>query len=280
MMLGAEAAVYAYTGGRHFTSTRPCIVLLHGAQHDHSVWILQSRWLAHHGYGVLALDLPGHGRSAGPAPARIEQIAERLATAIAPLGETPVLLAGHSMGALVALELAARLADAGRRVAGVALLAVAFPMRVAETLLAAARTTPADAMDMINVWSHGPALAPFTARPSNPGPGAVIFWSNLRLMQRIAARNGPQVLATDFTACNDYAGGQVALQALRCPTLFLLGEADAMTPPRAAQALIDAAARPTVVRLAGTGHAMMAEQPDPVRDALARFARAAFAEPP
>ena len=59
--------LYAYTGGKPFDAARPCVVFLHGAQHDHSVWILQSRYLAHHGYSVLALDLPGHGRSRGEA---------------------------------------------------------------------------------------------------------------------------------------------------------------------------------------------------------------------
>jgi pimeloyl-ACP methyl ester carboxylesterase len=61
---GREA--YAYTGGKPFDPALPCVVLVHGALHDHSAWTLLARWFAHHGYGVLAVDLPGHGRSAGP----------------------------------------------------------------------------------------------------------------------------------------------------------------------------------------------------------------------
>ena len=49
---------YAYGGGKAFDSALPTVVFIHGAQNDHSVWGLQSRWFAHHGYGVLALDLP------------------------------------------------------------------------------------------------------------------------------------------------------------------------------------------------------------------------------
>ena len=67
---------YAYTGGKAFDAKLPTVVFVHGAQCDHSVWILQSRYLAHHGYGVLALDLPGHGRSAGPALESVEALAE------------------------------------------------------------------------------------------------------------------------------------------------------------------------------------------------------------
>ncbi|HYD82169.1 MAG TPA: alpha/beta fold hydrolase, partial [Paucimonas sp.] len=60
---GHEA--YCYTGGKKFDATLPTVAFVHGAQHDHSVWILQSRYFAHHGFNVLAVDLPGHGRSKG-----------------------------------------------------------------------------------------------------------------------------------------------------------------------------------------------------------------------
>ena len=50
---------YAYTGGRPFDPALPAVVFIHGAEHDHCVWALQSRYLAHHGRGVLAVDLPG-----------------------------------------------------------------------------------------------------------------------------------------------------------------------------------------------------------------------------
>ena len=58
-----DARAYAYTGGRPFDPQLPCVAFVHGAQHDHSVWALQTRWFAHHGYSVLAFDLPGHGRA-------------------------------------------------------------------------------------------------------------------------------------------------------------------------------------------------------------------------
>ncbi len=275
MELGLPGSrIYAYSGGRPFDSAAPGVVFIHGAQHDHSVWILQSRWLAHHGFAVLAVDLPGHGRSDGPALPSVEAIGERLAAALEPLASPRLLLAGHSMGSLIALECARRLAA---RVAGVALLGTAAPMRVSEALLAATRDDPTAAMDMINVWSHSPALAPFAARPGCPAPGFNVVWQNLRLMQRIADRNGADVLPLDFAACNAYAAATEAARALACPVLFILGARDQMTPPKAARTLIDACARPQVELLPATGHAMMAENPDGVRRALAAFARQVFA---
>ncbi len=266
--------LYAYEGGRRFDPALPCVVFLHGAQQDHSVWILQSRYLAHHGHAVLALDLPGHGRSRGPAATSVEAIADRVVQSIAPLANPRLLLVGHSMGSLVALELARRLAD---RVVGVALCGTAFPMRVSDALLAATRNDPPAAMDMINVWSHSASIVPFAVRPGNPAPGFNVVWQNLRLMQRIERVNGPDVLATDFAACNAYAGGLEAVRALRCPALFVVGANDQMTPPRAAQPLIEACADKTVVTLPNTGHAMMAENPDGVRRALESFAARVFA---
>ena len=262
--------LYAYTGGKAFDAALPCVAFLHGAQHDHSVWILQSRFFAHHGFAVLALDLPGHGRSSGPLPATVEGHADRIAAALGALDSPRLVLVGHSMGSLIALEVARRLPA---RVAGVALLGSAFPMKVSEALLAATRDDPPAAMQMINLWSHSASIAPFAARPSNPGPGFNIVWQNLRLMERIARRNGAAVLPTDFAACNGYAGGLDAARALRCPALFVSGAADQMTPPRAAQALIDACADKSALVLPATGHALMAENPDAVRQALYGFAR-------
>jgi pimeloyl-ACP methyl ester carboxylesterase len=266
--------LFAYTGGRAFDPALPCVVFVHGAQHDHSVWILQSRYLAHHGYGVLALDLPGHGRSTGPLCASVETIADRVAVALKPLTSPRFLLVGHSMGALIALELAPRLSD---RVAGVALLGATFPMRVSDALLAATRDDPPAAMDMINVWSHSAAISPFAARPGNPAPGFNIVWQNLRLMQRIARVNGVDVLRTDFAACSTYAGGLDAAHVLTCPALFVIGAADSMTPPRASKELVEAVAAKSVVTLPDTGHAMMTENPDGVRRALEKFAARVFA---
>jgi pimeloyl-ACP methyl ester carboxylesterase len=152
-------------------------------------------------------------------------------------------------------------------------------MRVAEPLLNATREAPDEAMDMINVWSHSPSIAGFDRKPSNPAPGFSTMWQNLRLMQRIQRRNGGNVLPTDFVACSRYAAGLETAAALQCPVLFVLGSSDAMTPPRAAKALIDACRSSRVVTLPHSGHSLMAENPDGVRTAIADFARSAFAAP-
>lgn len=258
----ANQKVYAYTGGKPFDPKLPTVVFVHGGEHDHSVWALQSRYLAHHGFGVLALDLPAHGRSRGAPLERVEDLADWLIAVLDAAGVTSASVVGHSMGSLIALDAAARYP---RRVTRLALLGVAFPMRVSAELLEATRVNEAAAHEMINVWSH----AAYAHYPSNPGPGFWIVGENLRLMQR----QKPGVLHADFAACNAYAAGLERAPQVKCPTLLLLGSRDSMTPARAAQDIARAIAGAKVITLDGSGHNMMGEKPDEVLDALMAFLR-------
>ena len=251
---------YAYTGGKKFDAALPAVVFVHGAQCDHSVWILQSRYLAHHGYGVLALDLPGHGRSEGPALARVEDLADWVARVLDAAGVEQASVIGHSMGSLVALECAAR---HPAHVAKIAALASAYPMQVSAELLAATRDDEPRAQDMVNIWSH---LA-YAQYPNNPGPGFWVIGENLRLMQR----QKPGVMHVDFAACNAYAGGAEAAAKVNCPALFVIARRDAMTPARSAQAFAQSVKGARVAMIEGSGHNLMGEKPDEVLDALVAF---------
>lgn len=248
--------VWCNHGGKALDPSLPTLVFLHGALNDHSVWSQMADRLARHGLNVLAPDLPGHGRSAGPALDSVEALADWLPALLDAAGVETALLAGHSMGSLVALETAYR---TPQRVRGLALLGTAAPMRVSSALLASTRDDEAAAIDMVSQWSHAqPALRE----------------ASRQLMRQVAAHGQPQLLHLDLAACNAYAHGEAAMGALDCPVHFILGSLDKMTPPRAAQALTAAARHGTVVNVEA-GHAMMAEQPQAVLDALLAFARAA-----
>jgi len=251
---------YAYTGGKTFDPALPTVIFCHGAQCDHSVWILQSRYLAHHGYGVLALDLPGHGRSEGPPLPRIDDLAAWVTAVQDAAGVSKAAIVGHSMGSLIALECAARWPE---RVAKIALLATAYPMKVSDELLDATKNNEPAAQDMVNIWSH---LA-YAQYPNNPGPGFWVIGENLRLMQR----QKPGVMHVDFAACNAYGGGAEAAAKVQCPALFLIARRDAMTPARSAQAFAQTVKGARMVMIEGSGHNMMGEQPDAVLDTLAVF---------
>jgi pimeloyl-ACP methyl ester carboxylesterase len=261
MLLEVNAKqAYAYTGGKTFDPKLPTVVFVHGAQCDHSVWILQSRYLAHHGYGVLAVDLPGHGRSAGPALPSVGELADWISAVQDAAGVKQAAIVGHSMGSLIALECAARQPD---RIAKIALLATAYPMKVSAELLDATKNNEPLAQDMVNIWSH---LA-YAQYPNNPGPGFWVIGGSLRLMQR----QKPGVMHVDFAACNAYAGGAQAAAKLSCPALFLIAKRDVMTAARSAQAFAQTVKGSHSVMIDGSGHNMMGEKPDQVLDALVEF---------
>ncbi len=258
-------AAYAYTGGKRFDPALPTAVFIHGAQNDHSVWALQTRYFAHHGFSVLAIDLPGHGRSTGAPLGSVEAMADWLSRVLSAAGVKKVVLIGHSMGSLVALETALRSA---KTVCGVALVGTAYPMKVSTHLLDASQHREQDAIDMVTLWSH----SGIAQKPSAPGPGFYVPGGARRLMQHVSRGNPAKVFFTDFSACNDYANGEAAARALQCPALLLLGRKDLMTPPKATAALRSAMPNARVVQLDGSGHSLMAEQPDQVLEALFAFA--------
>jgi pimeloyl-ACP methyl ester carboxylesterase len=253
--------VYCYTGGKTFNPESPTVVFIHGAQNDHSVWILQTRYFAHHGFSVLAVDLPGHGRSKGEPLTSVEAMADWLLALLDAAGVQHAALVGHSMGSLIALEAASR---APARIGKLALVATAYPMKVSEALLEASLHREQDAIDMVNIWSH----SSMAQKPSFPGPGFYVMASSSRLMQRIAQRNPARVFHTDFTACNSYANGEVAAKAVQCPTLLLLGRQDMMTPPRASGLLARTLVQCKITYVENSGHSLMQEQPDAVLEAL------------
>ena len=251
---------YAYTGSRRLDPAQPTLVFVHGAAHDHSVWALQSRYFAHHGFNVLAVDLPAHGRSGGAAHATVGAIADWIPQLLDAAGVAQAALVGHSLGSLAVLACAARHPE---RVASIALVGPAAPMLVSDELLTAARDDEHLAYEMIVGWSISAARQ----LGGNTVPGMWMTGSTLRLMERTRAG----VLHSDLKACQAYDNGLVDAAAVRCPVLALVGGRDQMTPVKGARALLDTLAGVRVVTLKGAGHAMMAEQPDAVLDALRSF---------
>ena len=250
---------YAYTGGKAWADGERCVVFIHGALNDHSVWTLLARWYAHHGYRVLAVDQPGHGRSDGPPLASVEALADWVLALLDAAGVASAHLAGHSMGSLIALEVAAR---APTRVAGLVMVGTAYPMKVSDALLNTARDDPARAIAMVTAFSH----SGIASKPSYPGPGAWLHGVSSALMHRIQDIGAGNLFEHDFRVCDAYANGLEAAARVQCPAHLILGTRDAMTPAKATKELASVL-RATVARVA-SGHALMQEAPDAVLNAM------------
>ncbi len=248
--------VFAYSGPGAPDAKRPYIVFVHGAGMDHSVWGLQSRYFRHHGYNVLALDLPGHGQTEGGFET-IEEAGSWLRSVFDALGLSKAVVVGHSMGALIALEFVGANPD---RASALALLGVGVPMRVSDGLLNAAKNDLPLASDMIVTWGH----AGIAQIGGNPSPGMWMTGGGARLL----LRSRPGVLYSALKACKGYQRGLERAQAVSVPALLLLGAQDRMTPSRSGAGLSASFPNARVQILPDSGHMIMAEAPNSTLDAL------------
>ncbi len=251
--------VFCATGGQGFDPALPTTMFVHGASFDRTVWKLQARYFAWHGSNVLAVDLPGHGRSTGTPLESIEAMADWLTRVLDAAGVDKAALVGHSMGGQVALDCAGR---HGARVRALALLGGALSIPVNSALLDPAKADDHLAFDLLNGWGYGRRAQLGVHRM----PGLWMMKGGLRIMERAAKG----LLFTDLNATNAYDGAAAAA-AVACPTLVVIGEMDLMTPAKAGRALADTIAGATSVTLPGLGHIMLEEDPDATLDALRDF---------
>ena len=253
----ASGNLFGYTGARAHEQSQDAVVFIHGTGMDHTVWVLPSRYFARHGYHVLALDLPAHGRSGGePAPS-IDAMADAIIAAMTAASIDTAAMVGHSMGSLVALSAAARYPDRAR---SLALIGSTAPMGVHPDMLRNAADNDHGVVDMLTYWGYSKAAQ----LGGSETPGLWMASNTLRLLERAPY----DLIHIDLAACQDYDTGLSHAQAVACPTLFILGERDIMTPVRSAQKLISAVAKARVCVLEGSGHSLMMERPDALLDAL------------
>ena len=252
--------VFAQTGGQEFNAGQPSVVMLHGAGMDHTIWQQQSRYFAHHGWNVFAVDLPGHGMSMGLPLESVGSAADWLIALLDTIGLKRAALVGHSLGALIALDVAGRY---GHRVEKLALLGVTPKMPVHQDLLEAAKANEPLASDFIVDWGFSKQAH----LGGNIAPGLWMMGGGCRLLERAK----PGVLGIDLAAANAYEDGLAAGRLVRCPTLLLLGAADRMTPVKGAAALQEGIANCCTVVVPYVGHMMMIEAPRAIVRALTEF---------
>ena len=244
----AERSAFVHDGGVEFDPRRPTVVLIHGAGQDHSVYRYLTRLLAHRGFGALAVDLPGHGRSPGPAIGDIPGMASWVLDLLDAVRAAKSAIVGHSMGSLVALECAVR---APGRVAALVLTGPSESMAVHPELQRAADGMDPLAVGLIAGWTHT-GSGRFGAHPD---PGMWTRGVTTRQLEREA-----ESLAADLRACAGYDAAERAA-AITCPVTIMIGGRDRMTPPRAGAEIAGSLPHAEVVRLDDAGHNMPGDRP-------------------
>lgn len=226
----------------------PALLLLHGAAGSHLVWPGELRGLAD--TRVLALDLPGHGRSDPPGRRTVGQYATVVEAFITALGLAEVVVAGHSMGGAIALTMAV---EPARWLRGIVLIGASARMPVGEPLLGGAIASLERAADFI-VDNSFPEAPP-----------------NLRERMKAAVlETGATTTFGDFLACNQFDARR-RLASITVPALVIGGAQDRMISPRFMRTLADGLPRARLALLEGAGHYAMLERPDEVARWVADF---------
>jgi pimeloyl-ACP methyl ester carboxylesterase len=252
--------VFSTTGGTDFDPAKPAMIFLHGAGFDRTAWRLQTRWFAHHGRSVLAVDFPAHGRSAGPALDSIAAMADWTARVIDAARLKTAALVGHSMGALVALDCAAR---HGEKVRAIGLCGVATEMPVHPEMLESAKANTLKVEELMTFWGIGNALH----KGGMVSPG---LWLRRESLAVLSA-NQPGVIHSDLAACNAYKDAPARAQSVKCSAVLVLGDGDLMTPASKARPLAAAITAAKTVVIPNCGHFMMVERPDETLEALKAY---------
>lgn len=231
--------------------TRPPVVLIHGAGSHHLYWPPQVRRL--HDQRIFAVDLPGHGKSAGLGHQTVEDYGGEITEFLKALKLNAAILVGHSMGGAVALQVALH---SPKRVLGLGLLGCGAKLRVNPTLLhsASAPATFAEAIRLVTDLSFSPEASPRLKEQAG---------------QRMAETR-PSVLYGDFLACDAFDVTD-RLSKVSAPTLILCGAEDKMTPVKNSEFLQENIPGAQMEILPGAGHMLMLEQPDRVAVLLADF---------
>ncbi len=246
------------TGGRDHDGNSQRLVLIHGSGMDRTVWQMQCRWFAHHGYSVAAIDLPGHGLSGGEPLETIEEMGEWTAGLIHELDLAPAHIVGFSLGTFVALEAAAQDPSCAE---SLVLIGTASAMPVHPELLTTSYDNIPKASRLMTSWGIGSKAH----RGGHQSPGTWLVGASTALVDT----SPENALGHDMTACNNYQGAISSAEKLTIPVTFVLGTEDKMTPIKKSVDLVDAVSEKTVVKLPSTGHMMPIEDPIAVRVAIA-----------
>lgn len=249
--------VYVYTNNKEIDPAKPSIMFIHGAGFDHSVWTLFARHFSRHNWNVLAIDLPGHGRSAGDTLSSIEAMSSWIIEVLDYLAIDNVSLVGHSMGSLITLETAARIKT---RATKVVLIGSIAPMPVSDPILDATANKPGAAHAMLTSFGFSKQ----NLMGGNPNPGMWMVSDSMRRYEdEIQA-----ALDLDMRACNAYRNGLEAAQEITAESLMIHGDADRLTPLRATKTLQTTLNDVRVSIVPGAGHSLMVEDPNHVLDQL------------
>lgn len=239
----------------------PRVLLIHGVGLRAEAWGAQIDVLAH-SCRVVAVDLPGHGESPAQGETTLADYAARLAGVlrIADAPEAPSVIAGHSMGAMIAVELARLLPE---RVAAIACLNAIHRRSPAARQAVEARAAQLGGRSTAD---PEPTLTRWFGAAESPERTACRDW--LTHVDPAGYRAAYRVFAAEGGPADD------TLRALACPALFMTGGQEPNSTPAMSRAMAELAPQGRAVVLPGAAHMMPMTHADAVTANLIRLIEA------
>jgi pimeloyl-ACP methyl ester carboxylesterase len=243
------------------------VVLLHGIGGGRRLWGLGRGGLgdalAAAGWRVLALDLPGYGGSPLPAePLTVAAMAQAVRRTVASQCAGPVVLLGHSMGGMVAQELAATSA-AGLQALVLACTSSAFgpPGGGWQQGFVASRLQPLD--EGLGMAGLAAQLVPAMVAPQAGKDAVAEALGVMSAVPEATYRAALQaIVAFDRRA---------ALAGLDLPVLCLAAEHDRTAPPDVMARMAGRLPQGRFAVIPGAGHLATVEQPAACAAAITAF---------
>ncbi|HEY7676751.1 MAG TPA: alpha/beta hydrolase [Candidatus Methylomirabilis sp.] len=227
-------------------------VFVHGAGGNGGHWQAQVDALPAVWRG-LALDLPGHGDSAGTGCRTIPAYRDVVVAFLRAAAAGPAVLVGHSMGGAITQAVALAEPELLR---GIVLVGTGARLRVHPNILETIRRDHAEVARLVAGWGFGPGAPEATRAESIPD----------------FLRCPAAVSEGDFRACDAF-DVMAEVAQVQVPALIVCGEQDALTPPKYARFLHERIAGSRLVLVPDAGHYVMREQPAAVNRALTEFLR-------
>jgi pimeloyl-ACP methyl ester carboxylesterase len=248
MPIAAGMHYFLHEGGK---LTRPPLVLIHGAGGDHLFWPPEIRRLS--GVRVFALDLPGHGKSAGLGRQSIDDYAGSLVDFMDTTSLSQAVFVGHAMGGAITLTLAL---DHPERVAGIGLISSGPRLPIASSILENAANP---ATFLLAVQSLQELMQVSQAVP-NLKDRTFKQFSSIR-----------QTLFLGDLWASDRFDVFTRLETIRTAVLVVCGTDDQLTPRYFSESLAERIPGAALQTIDGTGHLVMLEQPRRVAGLLSVF---------
>ncbi len=245
LAVNGRSVYYAESG-----AVGPTLVLVHGSGGDHTTWNPQLEGLAS-AARIVALDLPGHGASAGEGCDTVAAYAEMVRQFLVELGRGAVILGGHSLGGAISQAVAL---DAPGLLRGLVLVGTGARLKVFPELFEILDRDYAEAVDFMteHAWS-----------PFSPADRKERGRETVRATRSSVTRG-------DFTACNGF-DAMDRVGDIRLPTLVIVGEDDRLTPPKYGEFLLRTIPGAKLARIPRAGHYVSLEQPTEVNRAIRDF---------